>query len=156
MHGMQSLLPHAEHYEAVLIGLPWLMCLPHGPHFCLSSAQMSWGILKENDAFVEREVMTTGSNLLPISVHHTEGWEPNNCALYIVMTDIYVLIGFFVFCLSWNSLCRPGWPKIQRSTCPCLWDQRGAPPPPGVLISYNPIVHGSALLTTQPRTALGL
>jgi hypothetical protein len=22
--------------------------------------------------------------------------------------------------LSWNSLCRPGWPRTQRSTCLCL------------------------------------
>jgi hypothetical protein len=22
--------------------------------------------------------------------------------------------------LSWNSLCRPGWPQTQRSTCLCL------------------------------------
>jgi hypothetical protein len=22
--------------------------------------------------------------------------------------------------LSWNSLCRPGWPQTQKSTCLCL------------------------------------
>jgi hypothetical protein len=22
--------------------------------------------------------------------------------------------------LSWNSLCRPGWPRTQKSACPCL------------------------------------
>jgi hypothetical protein len=24
------------------------------------------------------------------------------------------------YCLFWNSLCRPGWPWTQRSTCLCL------------------------------------
>jgi hypothetical protein len=29
--------------------------------------------------------------------------------------------GFFVFLwLSWNSLCRPGWPRTQKFTCLCL------------------------------------
>jgi hypothetical protein len=23
--------------------------------------------------------------------------------------------------LSWNSLCRPGWPWTQKSACLCLW-----------------------------------
>ena len=35
--------------------------------------------------------------------------------------------------LSWNSLCRPGWPQTQKSTCLCLpecWDYRRAPPLP--------------------------
>jgi hypothetical protein len=39
------------------------------------------------------------------------------------------LVGFFGFSrqgfsvwpwLSWNSLCRPGWPQTQKSTCLCL------------------------------------
>jgi hypothetical protein len=29
--------------------------------------------------------------------------------------------GFSVYLwLSWNSLCRPGWPRTQKSTCLCL------------------------------------
>jgi hypothetical protein len=28
--------------------------------------------------------------------------------------------GFCVALLSWNFLCRPGWPQTQRSTCLCL------------------------------------
>lgn len=28
-------------------------------------------------------------------------------------------------CLSWSSLCQPGWPRTQRSKC---WDQRCAAP----------------------------
>lgn len=32
--------------------------------------------------------MTTTSNILPISVLHTEGWEPNDHAVDIVMVEI--------------------------------------------------------------------
>jgi hypothetical protein len=28
--------------------------------------------------------------------------------------------GFLCIALSWNSLCRPGWPGTQKSTCLCL------------------------------------
>ena len=45
---------------------------------------------------------------------------------------LFVFLGFFFVCLffetgflcvawlSWNSLCRPGWPRIQKSACLCL------------------------------------
>jgi hypothetical protein len=42
---------------------------------------------------------------------------------------IYIYFFFFFFSktgflcvvlLSWNSLCRPGWPQTQKSTCLCL------------------------------------
>jgi hypothetical protein len=31
--------------------------------------------------------------------------------------------------LSWNSLCRPGWPRTQKSACLCL-------PSPGIILFY--------------------
>jgi hypothetical protein len=44
---------------------------------------------------------------------------------YTVLPFIYLFIflrqGFSVYpWLSWNSLCRPGWPQTQKSACLCL------------------------------------
>ena len=40
--------------------------------------------------------------------------------LFLVLL-LYFETGFYVYpWLSWNSLCRPGWPQIQQSTCLCL------------------------------------
>ena len=42
--------------------------------------------------------------------------------------------GFSVYpWLSWNSLCRPGWPRTQKSACLCLLKR--APPLPGLRLS---------------------
>ena len=44
-----------------------------------------------------------------------------------LMIRILMCLFFFIFqdrvslvLLSWNSLCRPGWPQTQRSSCLCL------------------------------------
>jgi fatty acid desaturase len=51
--------------------------------------------------------------------------------LFLCFVLLFVLICFVLFCfsrqgfsvqpwLSWNSLCRPGWPQTQKSACFCL------------------------------------
>lgn len=44
---------------------------------------------------------------------------------------VFLLLLLLVFVLpfflrqphvTWNLLCRPGWPRTQRSTCLCLWN----------------------------------
>jgi hypothetical protein len=57
------------------------------------------------------------------------------CKVHTLSTQLSYLTGcptvFLFFCflrqgfsvkswLSWNSLCRPGWPRTQKSACPCL------------------------------------
>ena len=67
------------------------------------------------------------------------GWNWSYCielwkATYFILSYLYGLLLDFLFCcfcfsrqgfsvcprLSWNSLCRPGWPQTQRSACLCL------------------------------------
>jgi hypothetical protein len=31
-----------------------------------------------------------------------------------------LVLGVFFFFFSWNSFCRPGWPRTQKSACLCL------------------------------------
>ena len=39
----------------------------------------------------------------------------------VVVVVVFSRQGFFVYpWLSWNSLCRPGWPRTQKSACLCL------------------------------------
>jgi hypothetical protein len=33
---------------------------------------------------------------------------------------LFFFFFFFFVSLSWNSLCRPGWPQTQKSACLCL------------------------------------
>jgi hypothetical protein len=41
--------------------------------------------------------------------------------LFVYLFVCFLRQGFSVYrWLSWNSLCRPGWPRTQKSTCLCL------------------------------------
>ena len=66
--------------------------------------------------------------------------------------------GFFVQpWLSWNLLCRPGWPGTQRFACLCLssaWDQRHSPPiAAGSIPNFYPYQGAQmiGILTEQER-----
>jgi hypothetical protein len=57
-------------------------------------------------------------------------WKVRSCPFGLPCISIGQLFPFFFFFfgqgfsvqswLSWNSLCRPGWPRTQKSTCLCL------------------------------------
>jgi hypothetical protein len=42
------------------------------------------------------------------------------CILFGLVLVFFETGFLFVAWLSWNSLCRPGWPQTQKSTCLCL------------------------------------
>ena len=47
----------------------------------------------------------------------------NASVLVVVLVGWFLVFGFFetgFLWLSWNSLCRPGWPRTQKSACLCL------------------------------------
>jgi hypothetical protein len=55
--------------------------------------------------------------------------ETTSCSQRATSMFCFVLLGGVVFSrqgfsgkpwLSWNSLCRPGWPRTQKSACLCL------------------------------------
>ncbi|GAB1287345.1 Tumor protein D54 [Apodemus speciosus] len=55
--------------------------------------------------------------------------------------------------MSWNSLCRPGWLRTQKSTCLCLpecCDYRRAPPPPDLSKVVGGRENGSDNLPSSP------
>jgi hypothetical protein len=40
---------------------------------------------------------------------------------FVLFCFVFLRQGFSVYpWLSWNSLCRPGWPRTQKSACLCL------------------------------------
>jgi hypothetical protein len=54
-------------------------------------------------------------------------WISSKLLIFIYLLFIYLFVvvfsrqGFSVQSwLSWNSLCRPGWPQTQKSACLCL------------------------------------
>jgi hypothetical protein len=55
-----------------------------------------------------------------------DGWmESSNCQSFFFFFFFLVFRDRVSLCspgswLSWNSLCRPGWPRTQKSTCLCL------------------------------------
>jgi hypothetical protein len=51
--------------------------------------------------------------------------------------------------LSWNSLCRPGWPWIQKSTCLCL-------PSAGLKVVRHQARHGWVVLCWRHYSILSL
>jgi hypothetical protein len=61
--------------------------------------------------------------------HAQEVVSAHMCVHICVCTHVHTLLFFVCFSrqgfsvypwLSWNSLCRPGWPPTQKSTCLCL------------------------------------
>jgi hypothetical protein len=38
----------------------------------------------------------------------------------VVVVVVFVFVFVFETWLSWNSLCRLGWPQTQKSACLCL------------------------------------
>jgi hypothetical protein len=64
--------------------------------------------------------------------------------LLLLLLPLLFFLSSFLFLfllprLSWNSLCRPGWPQTQEIHLllpPYCWDQRHGPLPPGIKIFY--------------------
>jgi hypothetical protein len=46
--------------------------------------------------------------------------RPFVCLFVCLFVLFYFDTGFLCSWLSWNSLCRPGWPRTQKSACLCL------------------------------------
>jgi hypothetical protein len=52
---------------------------------------------------------------------HTNLSKEENNSVFIIIALFFLRQGFSVKpWLFWNSLCRPGWPRTQKSTCLCL------------------------------------
>jgi hypothetical protein len=62
---------------------------------------------------------------------HQKGSDPWNSGFQAIMSvqgtefgsSFLLLLLLFLkqgFSMSWNSLCRPGWPRTQKSACLCL------------------------------------
>jgi hypothetical protein len=45
---------------------------------------------------------------------------PQRCKDCFFPSFVFFNTGFLCVALAWNSLCRPGWPWTQRSSCLCL------------------------------------
>jgi hypothetical protein len=66
------------------------------------------------------------SSLIHVDLSFVQG-EKNGSILVLFVWLVFVFCfvfsrqGFSVYLwLFWNSLCRPGWPRTQKSTCLCL------------------------------------
>jgi hypothetical protein len=59
---------------------------------------------------------------LPVCASNSIGRGVGGC-ISVAHLAVFRLKGFEIglfFWLSWNSLCRPGWPRTQKSPCLCL------------------------------------
>jgi hypothetical protein len=61
------------------------------------------------------------------SPQHGTDWVRWCTSFFLFVCFVYVFLFVFfetgflcVAWLSWNSLCRPGWPRTQKSACLCL------------------------------------
>jgi hypothetical protein len=55
-------------------------------------------------------------------VQHLRHWTSFFCFCFVFVFVLFCFFktGFLFIALSWNSLCRPGWPRTQKFACLCL------------------------------------
>jgi hypothetical protein len=66
------------------------------------------------------------------------GWNMVPLFNYIFTSFLFVMVSFTAYAwLSWNLLCRPGWPWTQRSACFCVLGLKECTTIPGPKLFFN-------------------
>ena len=133
----------AEHRQAVYRSPPWLLCTSNPPvppartqwpslhikaeslSYLLLSVPLAWGSRVDLRANITSHPPHTPPSQDPGHAHSSPSEPPrhqlllpSSCGVILSLSFFSSRQGFFVYpWLSWNSLCRPDWPRSQRSSC---------------------------------------